>query len=54
LSKVYKTEIISIQPKSMVMQFTGTHDKVAELLEVLKPYRIVDISRTGEIALTKE
>lgn len=54
LAKAYGATVVSIQPKSMVLQFAGAADKVQNLMELLRPFQITDISRTGLIAITRE
>ena len=54
LAKVYNASVISIQPKTLVVQFVGAHEKVDEFMELLKPFQIADISRTGVIAVARD
>ena len=53
LAKAYGATILLNKPKSLVLQFVGAEKENTELLELLKPYQIEDLSRTGVIAITK-
>ena len=46
-------EVISVQAKSLTLQMTAEQEKIKDFLELLKPFRILEISRTGVIAMTK-
>ena len=54
LAKACGASVLSIQPRSLVLQFVGAADKIKDLMDLLKPHQITDISRTGLIAITRE
>ena len=47
-------EVISVSPTSVIIEITGTTDQIESLLALLEPYRILELMRTGLVALTKE
>ena len=47
LVDVYRARVIDVSPESLVIEATGTEDKIESLLEVLKPYGISEMVRTG-------
>jgi len=53
LAGMLKAQIISVQPESIILEMTGCQERVAECVELLKPFRIIDISRSGAIAIAK-
>ena len=48
------THVASIQPKSLIIQIVGERAKVTEFLELLKPFQIADLTRSGIIAMGKK
>ena len=54
LAGVFGGQILSVQSDAVVIQMIGDQDEVDGWLELLKPFRILDISRSGVIAMAKE
>jgi acetolactate synthase-1/3 small subunit len=50
---VYRARIIDVSPESLVIETTGTEDKIDSLLEVLRPYGVVEMVRTGRVAMAR-
>jgi acetolactate synthase I/III small subunit len=53
LVDVYRARIIDVSPESLVIETTGTEDKIDSLLEVLRPYGVMEMVRTGRIAMAR-
>ena len=53
LAGLLKAQVVSVQPESMILELTGCKERVAEFITLLKPFRIMDISRSGVIAMAK-
>jgi acetolactate synthase-1/3 small subunit len=53
LCDVYRGQVVDIGPEAMIVEITGTQDKLDGLLEVLRPFGIVEMVRTGAIAMTR-
>ncbi|MDD4012632.1 MAG: acetolactate synthase small subunit [Candidatus Omnitrophica bacterium] len=47
-------EIIDVAKKSVIVEETGDEHKIKALVELLRPYGIIEIARTGKIALQSE
>jgi acetolactate synthase-1/3 small subunit len=45
--------IIDVSPDSLVIETTGTEDKIDSLLEVLRPYGVVEMVRTGRVEMVR-
>jgi acetolactate synthase-1/3 small subunit len=54
LADVFGGKVVSVQNASMVIQLVGEQQHVADFMELLKPFRILDVSRSGVIAIGKE
>lgn len=53
LTEVFRGSIVDIGPRSVVIQATGTEDKIEALIELCRPYGIKELSRTGVIAMPR-
>ena len=53
LVDVYRARVVDVSPESLVIEATGTEDKIDSLLEVLRPYGVKEMVRTGRIAMAR-
>ena len=53
LSEVYRCRIVDVSPESLILETTGTEDKIDSLVEVLRPYGVTEMVRTGRIEMTR-
>jgi acetolactate synthase-1/3 small subunit len=53
LAKVFRARVIDVAPESLILEVSGTVDKIDGLLEVLRPYGILEMARTGQVAMTR-
>ena len=53
LSEVYRCRVVDVSPESLIIETTGTEDKIDSLVEVLRPYGVVEMVRTGRIEMTR-
>jgi acetolactate synthase-1/3 small subunit len=51
LAEIFRAKVVDVDRRSLTIEATGTPDKIAALEELLRPYGIVEIARTGRIAL---
>ncbi|MDR2850363.1 MAG: acetolactate synthase small subunit [Verrucomicrobiota bacterium] len=54
LSALFMARVVAVQEDSVTIQMVGNQETVADFLRLLKSYTIVDISRTGVIAVDRE
>lgn len=47
-------EVTDVSPESIIIEMTGTTDHVESLLALLEPHGILEMMRTGLIALTRD
>ena len=50
---VFRARIIDLAPDSLTIEITGAEDKIDGLLEVLKPYGVLEMARTGRVAMAR-
>ena len=53
LVDVFRARIVDVAPESLVIETTGAEDKIDSLLEVLRPYGVVEMVRTGRVAMVR-
>src|SRR5271167_935913 len=53
LIKVFRARVVDVAPESLIIEVSGTVDKIDGLLEVLRPYGVLEMTRTGRIAMTR-
>src|SRR6267378_5418118 len=53
LVDVYRARIVDVSPESLIIEATGTEDKIDSLLEVLRPYGVIEMVRTGLVAMAR-
>src|SRR5262247_3379665 len=53
LVDVYRARVVDVSPESLVVEATGTEDKIDSLVEVLRPYGVIEMVRTGRIAMVR-
>ncbi|MGG0186378.1 acetolactate synthase small subunit [Bacillus rhizoplanae] len=53
LIEPFRAAVIDVGKDSIVVQVTGTQEKVEALIELLRPYGLKEIARTGVTAFTR-
>jgi len=53
LADLCGAEVVSVQNKSLTIQMVGERRKVEDFLDLLKPFSILEISRTGVVAIAR-
>ncbi len=53
LANVFRARVVDVAPESLTMEITGTEDKIDGLLEVLRPFGVMEMVRTGIVAMRR-
>jgi acetolactate synthase I/III small subunit len=53
LAAIFRAKIVDVAPDSVIVEITGTEDKVESLVELLRPFGIQEMVRTGQVAMTR-
>ena len=53
LVEVYRARVVDVAPGSLIVEITGTEDKISSLAEVLRPFGILEMVRTGRVAMAR-
>lgn len=51
--QIFRAKIVDVNRETMVIELTGEQSKIDGLCEVLSEYEIIEIARTGAIALSR-
>jgi acetolactate synthase-1/3 small subunit len=50
---IFRAKIIDVSPQSLNIEMTGNANKVNRFLSLIKPYSIIEMARTGNLALKR-
>jgi len=53
LVDVFRAKVVDVSPESMIIEITGTEDKIEGLLQVLQGYGVLEMVRTGRVAMRR-
>jgi len=53
LAAIFRASIVDVAPESVIVEITGTEDKIESLLELLRPLGIIEMVRTGQVAMMR-
>ncbi len=53
LASVFRGRVVDVAPDSITVEITGTEDKIDGLLEVVRPYGVLEMVRTGVVAMKR-
>lgn len=53
LASIFRARIVDVAPDSVIVEITGTEDKIEGLVELLSPMGIQEMVRTGQIAMMR-
>ena len=53
LVKVFRARVVDVAPESLILEVSGTVHKIDSLLEVLRPFGVLEMARTGSVAMTR-
>jgi acetolactate synthase-1/3 small subunit len=53
LANVFRARVVDVAPDSLTIEITGTEDKIDRLLDVLQPLGLLEVVRTGQVAMRR-
>jgi acetolactate synthase I/III small subunit len=51
--ETFRARVVDVALKTLMIEVTGTDDKINGLVDVLRPYGIVEMVRTGRVAMAR-
>ena len=53
LSESFRGRVVDIQHENVMLEISGTEGKVEAFIELMRPYGILELARTGRIAMVR-
>ena len=53
VAEVFRARVVDVSPESLIYEITGPEDKIQGLVEVLRPFGIIEMVRTGQVGITR-
>jgi len=53
LAEIFRARIVDVAFDSLIVEITGTEDKIEGMIELLRPIGIVEMVRTGQVSMTR-
>ena len=53
IASIFRSKVVDVAEKSISMEITGTEEKLQAFTRLLTPYGILELARTGRIAMSR-
>lgn len=53
LADLFRGKVVDVSQKELIVELSGTEDKIEAFMELLRPYGIKEFARTGRIAMAR-
>ncbi len=53
IADIYRARIVDVATESLIVEITGDTDKINSMADLLRPFGIIEIARTGALAMTR-
>ncbi|HOK77030.1 MAG: acetolactate synthase small subunit [Verrucomicrobiia bacterium] len=53
ITDIFRAKIIDVQQNSLTIEITGDESKVEKFIELMRPFGILELTRTGKVALPR-
>jgi acetolactate synthase-1/3 small subunit len=53
LAEVFRAQVVDVSPYTLTIEITGTEDKLDSFIELVRPFGIREMSRTGPLAMLR-
>jgi acetolactate synthase-1/3 small subunit len=50
---VFRAKIIDVSPRSLIVEVTGTNDKIEAMVRLLRQFGIKEMARTGRVSMVR-
>jgi len=54
ITDIFRAKIVDVQPKTVTIEITGSEDKVGKFIDLMKTFGILDLTRTGKVAMPRK
>jgi acetolactate synthase-1/3 small subunit len=53
MTDIFRAKIVDVQPKSLTIEITGDESKIDKFLRLMNTFGVLELTRTGKIALAR-
>ena len=53
LVEMFRARVVDISPESLMIEISGREQKIDSFIDLMRPYGILELARTGRIALVR-
>jgi acetolactate synthase I/III small subunit len=53
ITDIFRAKIVDVQAETMTIEVTGDEGKVEKFIELMKPFGVLDLTRTGKVAMPR-
>jgi acetolactate synthase-1/3 small subunit len=54
ITDIFRGRIADVQPATLTIEITGNGSKVEKFIDLMKPFGVLDLTRTGKVALKRD
>jgi acetolactate synthase-1/3 small subunit len=54
ITDIFRAKIVDVQSKSLTIEATGNESKIEKFIDLMKTFGILDLTRTGKVALPRK
>ncbi len=54
ITDIFRCKIVDVQPKSLTIEITGDESKVDKFIDLMKSFGVLELTRTGKVALPRK
>jgi acetolactate synthase I/III small subunit len=54
ITDIFRAKIVDVQPKTLAIEITGNESKVEKFLDLMKTFGVLELTRTGQVALPRK
>lgn len=54
ITDIFRAKIVDVQAKTLSIEITGDESKVEKFIELMKAFGVLDLTRTGRVALARK
>ncbi len=53
ITEIFRAKVVDVTKRSLIVEVTGTTDKIAAFEAMVRPFGLIEMMRTGEIAISR-
>jgi acetolactate synthase I/III small subunit len=54
ITDIFRAKIVDVQARSLTIELTGGEGKVEKFIDLMKPFGVIELTRTGKVALARK